>query len=198
MGSGLDLSGADLREMTWADHRVVDCVMDDADLTNLRCWAVDVQRTSLRRACLHHGQLGAPSPVRPEASVWSDVDLTGADLRATHGSHASLLRVDLHGARCAGAHWSDLVDCTFGGVVEGLTLGVGPGWGPDGAGGAVRGMRKVDIFYDFETMGSHMRADANAGARRLDPGVRALILERCAPFLGHFGYAAAGADQAAG
>ncbi len=66
------------------------------------------------------------------------------------------------------------------------------------AGGAVRGTRKVDLFYDFETMGDHMRADANAGARRLDPGVGAAILARAAPFLGHFGYEAAGAAQAAG
>jgi hypothetical protein len=35
-----------------------------------------------------------------------------------------------------------------------------------------------------------MRADANAGARRLDPGVRAAILERAGPLLGHFGYEA--------
>ena len=39
------------------------------------------------------------------------------------------------------------------------------------AGGAIRGNRKVEIFYGFDEMGRHMRADANAGARaRMDPG----------------------------
>ena len=54
--------------------------------------------------------------------------------------------------------------------------------------GAVRGIRKVDLFYGFDEMGRHMRADANAGARRLEPAARRAIVARCAPMLRHFGY----------
>ncbi len=49
-------------------------------------------------------------------------------------------------------------------------------------------MRKVGLFYRFDEMGAHMRADANAGARRLDPAARAAVLARCGPLLRHFGY----------
>ena len=56
--------------------------------------------------------------------------------------------------------------------------------------GAVRGNRKVDLFYDFAEMGRHMRADANERARgRLSEDARAEIAARCAPVLRHFGYA---------
>lgn len=122
---GLDLSGADLREMNWIRHTVTDCVLDDADLTNLRCWGVAVTQVSLRRAGLHHAQLGARMEDAPK-SHWFQVDLTSADLRASTASHATLESVDVGGAKLAGAHWNDLVDVTFRGVVQGLTLGRGP------------------------------------------------------------------------
>jgi hypothetical protein len=73
------------------------------------------------------------------------------------------------------------------------------------ASGAVRGMRKVERFWDFEAMGEHMRADANAGARRLDEAARAAVMARCAGLMRHFGYpdgtvdgVGARADPAAG
>ena len=57
------------------------------------------------------------------------------------------------------------------------------------AGGRIRGNRKVALFYGFDEMGRHMRADANAGARaRMDPAAARAIVARCAPMLRHFGY----------
>ena len=35
---------------------------------------------------------------------------------------------------------------------------------------------------------AHMRADANAGARRLDAAARAAVIARCAALMRHFGY----------
>lgn len=58
------------------------------------------------------------------------------------------------------------------------------------AGGGVAGMRKISLYYGFEEMGRHMRADANASARaRLPEADRAEIAARCGPVLAHFGYA---------
>ena len=62
------------------------------------------------------------------------------------------------------------------------------------AGGTIRGNRKRDLYYGFEEMGAHMRADANAGARRMDEAAQAAILARCAPELRHVGYPATPAD----
>jgi hypothetical protein len=62
------------------------------------------------------------------------------------------------------------------------------------AGGTIRGNRKRDLYYGFEEMGAHMRADANAGARRMDPAAQAAILARCGPELRHFGYPDTPAD----
>ena len=57
-------------------------------------------------------------------------------------------------------------------------------------GGGVAGMRKVALFYSFEEMGRHMRADANASAlARLPAAARAEIAARCGAVLAHFGYA---------
>lgn len=109
--------------MSWTDHRVEDCVLDDADLTNLRCWGVHVARSRLRRARLHHAQPGAGPAARFPPSLWCDLDLTSADLRASTAAHATLERAELGSARLAGAHWTSLVDCRFAGVVDGLTLG---------------------------------------------------------------------------
>ena len=57
-----------------------------------------------------------------------------------------------------------------------------------GADGTVRGTRKVERFWSFDSMGAHMRADANAGARRLDAAARAAVIARCAALMRHFGY----------
>ena len=47
------------------------------------------------------------------------------------------------------------------------------------AGGTIRGNRKVELFYGFDEMGRHMRADANAGAwARMDPAARRTIVAR--------------------
>ena len=59
------------------------------------------------------------------------------------------------------------------------------------AAGAILGNRKVALFYGFDEMGAHMRADANVRARaRLPEAASAEIAARCAVQLQHFGYAA--------
>jgi hypothetical protein len=58
------------------------------------------------------------------------------------------------------------------------------------AAGAIRGNRKVDLFYGFDEMGQHMRTDANERARaRLPEAARAELVAHCASGLRHFGYA---------
>ena len=55
-------------------------------------------------------------------------------------------------------------------------------------------MRKISLFYSFEEMGRHMRADANAGAlARLPAEALAEITARCGAVLAHFGYLAGNA-----
>lgn len=122
--SGLDLTGADLAETSWTRLTVRDCVLDDADLGALRCWGVTVQDASLRRADLRHGQLGAGPASVPDASAWRGVDLRGADLRGAH-AYVRFEDVDFRQARFGGTDWgwSDLVRCTFAGVVHALTIG---------------------------------------------------------------------------
>ncbi|MFI5908637.1 pentapeptide repeat-containing protein [Dactylosporangium sp. NPDC051541] len=125
--SGLDLTGADLSEFGWFDLTVEHCVLDDAELQGLRCWGVTIVDTSLRAANLHHGQLGAPAEFWPRRSTWTRVDLTRADLRGTT-AEVTFTAVDFANARFTGTNfnWSDLVDCTFAGVVRGLHLGRRP------------------------------------------------------------------------
>jgi hypothetical protein len=65
------------------------------------------------------------------------------------------------------------------------------------AAGKVRGMRKLALYYRFEEMARHMRADVNAGAHaRLAPAHRAAIEARCAAVLARFGYGEAAAPAA--
>ncbi|MGY4644941.1 pentapeptide repeat-containing protein [Cellulomonas sp. URHB0016] len=122
--SGLDLSGAHLDAMSWMELSVRDCVLDDADLGGLRCWGVEVADTSLRRTSLSHGQLGTGLESYHLPSSWTDVDLRGADLRGAH-AQVRFERVDFRNARFSATDWgwSDLVGCTFAGVVHGLTIG---------------------------------------------------------------------------
>jgi uncharacterized protein YjbI with pentapeptide repeats len=124
---GLDLTGAELREMNWTELAVRDCVLDDADLTGLRCWGVDVAGCSMRRAKMFHGQLGAPARFWPRRSQWRDADLRQADLR---GATASVLfqDVDFRNAKFQRTDfgWSDLKNCRFAGVVLGLKIGHRP------------------------------------------------------------------------
>ena len=76
----------------------------------------------MRRANLFHGQLGTGLD-----SSWTRVDLRGADLRGAH-AQVRFERVDFRNARFTATDWgwSDLVGCTFAGVVQGLTLGRRP------------------------------------------------------------------------
>jgi len=124
---GLDLTGAELWEMNWAELAVRDCALDDADLTGLRCWGVEVAGCSMRRARLFHGQLGAPAQYWPRRSQWRDVDLRQADLR---GATASVLfqDADFRNAKFQRTDfgWSDLVNCRLAGVVLGLKIGHRP------------------------------------------------------------------------
>jgi uncharacterized protein YjbI with pentapeptide repeats len=121
---GLDLSGADLYEMNWRELTIRDCVLDDADVDNLRCWGVTVTGTSLRRARLSAGQLGASPEFWAKPSRWEDVDLRQADLRGSHAD-AVFTKVDFRNAKLTGMdfRYSDLVDCVFAGVVKEVTFG---------------------------------------------------------------------------
>jgi len=125
--TSLDLSGARLQQSRWTDHLVQDCVLDDADLSGLRCWGVHVQASSFVRADLDHGQLGAGADFWPVRSRWEQVDLRSADLRGVV-TDSVLRRVDFGSAKLRGARlgWSDLEDCRFAGVIVNLTIGQRP------------------------------------------------------------------------
>jgi uncharacterized protein YjbI with pentapeptide repeats len=115
---GLDLTGADLYELNWVGLTVRDCVMDDADIEHLRCWAVTVTDTSMVRAKLYYGQLGT-SEYGHRRSRWERVDLRRADLRATTAD-VEFHSVDLRHAKFRGTDfgWSDFHDCRFEGIVR--------------------------------------------------------------------------------
>ncbi len=58
------------------------------------------------------------------------------------------------------------------------------------AAGRTGGNRKVDLYYGFDEIGRHMRADANAGAlARLPEAARAEVEARAGDALRRFGYA---------
>ena len=121
---GLDLSGADLYEMNWMRLTVRDCVLDDADIEDLRCWGLTVEDSSLRRARLGSGQLGAAKEFWPTRSRWRRVDLSQADLRGAHAD-AEFTQVNFRNAKLRGMNfrWSDLDDCVFAGVLHNVTIG---------------------------------------------------------------------------
>lgn len=167
--TALALSGAALTELNWSDHVVSDCVFDDADLTGLRCWGAVVERCSLRRAALYTAQLGAQAPGRSQ-SRWQDVDLSSADLRRSTASRAILQRARFDGAKLTGAHWTSLVDCSFRGVVAGLTLGGDPvGDGPGAAhlvgvdmtAAKPRGLRLVGVDLGHPSVSLALPSDAD-------------------------------------
>jgi pentapeptide repeat protein len=125
--TGLDLSGADLTEMGWMALTVSDCVLDDANMEGLRCWGVKVTATSIRRGKLFHGQLGAPARFWPHRSSWQQVDLSQADLRGAVAD-VRFEGVSFRNAKFTSTdlEWSDLVDCSFAGVVHGVRIGRRP------------------------------------------------------------------------
>lgn len=122
--SGLDFTAGDLADSNWIQLEITDCVFDDAKLENLRCWGVLVKSCSFRRANLHHSQLGASAEFWPNRAVWENDDLSHADLRRATAS-ARFEQVNFANAKFTGTDfaWSDLVDCTFRGIVYGLSIG---------------------------------------------------------------------------
>ena len=125
--TALDLTGARLQQARWTDQVVSDCVLDDADLSGLRCWGVHVEGSSFVRADLRHGQLGPGADAWPVRSRWERVDLRSADLRGVV-TNSVLRQLDLGHAKLRGARlsWSDLDDCRFAGVIVNLTVGQRP------------------------------------------------------------------------
>lgn len=122
--SGLDFSGSNLSQSNWVQHEISDCCFDDANLEFLRCWGVHVENCSFRRANLYFSQLGAPDKFWPNRSVWRSIDFSQADLRRVTAA-VVLERITFNNAKFTGTDlgWSDLVDCRFRGIVQGLTLG---------------------------------------------------------------------------
>ncbi len=58
------------------------------------------------------------------------------------------------------------------------------------AAGALTSIRKVDRFYSFDQVNTHMRGDINARAlERLTPEVIRMVERTCAPIMERFGYA---------
>jgi len=123
----LDLSGASLAQMNWFQLILRDCVLDDANLSGLRCWGVKVLDTSMRRSVLFHAQLGAGQQSWPHRSHWHDVDLRQSDLRGAIAD-ARFEQIDFRNAKFTGTDlgWSDLINCQFAGVMRGLTIGRRP------------------------------------------------------------------------
>jgi uncharacterized protein YjbI with pentapeptide repeats len=166
---GLDLTGAELWEMSWTELAVRDCVLDDADLSGLRCWGVDVARCSMRRVKLFHAQMGAPDKYWPRRSQWRDVDLRQSDLR---GAIATVVfqDIDFRNAKFQGTNfgWSDLKDCRFAGVVHGLTLGRRPipdqpaGWTLSGVDFTAASPRRLDLIgVNLDAAGIRFPSDPN-------------------------------------
>ena len=124
---GLDLTGADLYGMNWTELTIRDCVLDDANVEHLRCWGVAVSDTSMRRAKLYRGQLGAPAESWPNRSRWQRVDLAQADLRMATAD-VQFEAINFGGAKFTSTDfgWSDLIGCVFSGIIRGLTLGMQP------------------------------------------------------------------------
>ena len=120
---GLDLTGAGLSGMNWFRLRVGNCVLDDAQLDDLRCWGVHVADTLAHRASLRFAQIGAPVDGY-ERSSWRRVDLKGADVRRLHGN-VDLEDVDLSNAKFGqtALGWSNLKGVHFQGLVKGLSIG---------------------------------------------------------------------------
>jgi uncharacterized protein YjbI with pentapeptide repeats len=124
----LDLTGADLSEMGWMGLTVSDCVLDDANLEGLRCWGVTVTATSIRRGTLFHGQLGGPARFWPQRTRWQHVDLSQADLRGATAD-VRFEGISFRNAKFSSStnfRWSDLVDCSFAGVLHGVQIGGRP------------------------------------------------------------------------
>jgi hypothetical protein len=141
--------------MGWMGLTVSDCVLDDANMEGLRCWGVTVAATSIQRGKLFHGQLGAQSQFWPRRSSWQQVDLSGADLRGATAD-VSFEGINFHNAkfRSTDLGWSDLVDCSFAGVVHGVRIGQRPiaerprGWtltGVDLTAGRPRDLQLVGV-----------------------------------------------------
>lgn len=120
----MDFTGGDLGEMSWMQHRAVNCVFDDADLNGLRCWGVTVTDCSFRRSRLYQAQLGPGPEFWGNQSAWIGVDFRQADLRGFHAT-SLFADADFGNAKFRQSHlgWSVLRNCNFRGVVQGLSVG---------------------------------------------------------------------------
>jgi uncharacterized protein YjbI with pentapeptide repeats len=121
--SALDLTGAGLSGMNWFNLQVADCVLDDAQLDDLRCWAVEVSDCSARRASLRSAQIGSTVGGHTR-SRWHRIEMSGADVRYLVGD-VELIDVDLSRAKFGATDLgrSDLIRVRFAGRVDNLTIG---------------------------------------------------------------------------
>jgi uncharacterized protein YjbI with pentapeptide repeats len=120
--SALDLTGAGLSGMNWFNLQVADCVLDDAQLDDLRCWGVEVSDCSAHRASLRSAQIGSTVGAY-RRSRWHRIEMPGADVRYLVGD-VELIDVDLSRANFSATDLgrSDLIRVRFAGRVDNLTI----------------------------------------------------------------------------
>ncbi|MFI7399867.1 pentapeptide repeat-containing protein [Streptomyces sp. NPDC049541] len=112
---GLDLSGASGPSLRLHGCELVDCVLDRADLPDLRLWDTTVTDCSFAGAKLKDAAVGTWD--RGRRNTWRRVSFTGADLRGAVAVGAVFEECDFGRARLDGLHFEQcaLDDCTFAG-----------------------------------------------------------------------------------
>ncbi|WP_251450877.1 hypothetical protein [Microbacterium sp. Marseille-Q6648] len=166
--SALDLTGAGLSGMNWFNLQVADCVLDDAQLDDLRCWGVEVSDCSAHRASLRSAQIGSTVGAY-RRSRWHRIEMPGADVRGLIGDVA-LTDVDLSRAKVSATDLgrSDLIRVRFAGRVGSLTIGarrVEEGSGPwalsgvDLSGADPIGLQLVGVDYGTPAVDIHLPDD---------------------------------------
>lgn len=125
--TGLDFTAAVLSNFNWYQHEAVSCIFDDANLEHIRCWGVLVEGCSFQRASLYYGQLGASAEWWPNRSIWKNSDFSRADLRRMSAT-VRFEQINFGRAKFGPTNfgWSDVVDCEFDGIVDGLDFGALP------------------------------------------------------------------------
>jgi uncharacterized protein YjbI with pentapeptide repeats len=116
--TGVDFTGAELPDLRLFDVTLVKCNFDDADLRGLRMWATHIEDCTFRKADLRGSGLGGLLEDRRNSFV--NVDFTGADMRQTAWTSASLERCLFKDTCLVGVNFlgSTFSYCTFEGEVR--------------------------------------------------------------------------------
>ncbi|MFJ9003532.1 pentapeptide repeat-containing protein [Streptomyces canus] len=169
---GLNLSGASGPSLRLHGCELVDCVLDRADLPDLRLWDTTATDCSFAGTKLKDAALGTWD--RGRRNTWRRTSFAGADLRGAVAIGAAFEECDFRRARLDGLHFEQcaLDDCVFGGRMREVVFDGRPL--PDRP--APRPLSRVDFsgaeFKDVEFWGCRAEEVRLPDGIHLVPGYR--------------------------